>query len=238
MKKKIYELLKLLLCLLFFFFFPNFFVIILNFLGIDVVKFNGIGTATYQFIITIIMAFVFACSYFKEIKKDFKKFFNKNIIKNILYIIKMFIIFMLIKYVVSFISAFIMMALGFDISNMTSINQSMIEEYVKAAPILMFITTAILAPIYEEILFRIGFKRNIKNRFLFIIISGSLFGLLHIFPLDDGVSLLLGITQSISYVTMGIVLSYIYIKNDNIFMSIGVHFLNNLISVIALISML
>ena len=48
----------------------------------------------------------------------------------------------------------------------------------------MFISTSILAPIYEEILFRLGFKKCINNKLMFIIISGTLFGLIHIFPTD------------------------------------------------------
>ena len=38
---------------------------------------------------------------------------------------------------------------------------------------------------------------------------------MHVFPLEDGVELLLGITQSISYVTMGIFLSLVYYKTNN-----------------------
>ena len=78
----------------------------------------------------------------------------------------------------------------------------------------------------------------ITNKYLYIIISGTLFGLLHIFPLSDGITLILGIIQSISYVVMGIYFSYIYYKTDNIFISMGLHLLNNLLSVIMMLNML
>ena len=102
----------------------------------------------------------------------------------------------------------------------------------------MAISTSLFAPIYEEFLFRLGFRKVLGNNMLFVIISGVLFGLLHIFPLDDGVSLTLGIFQSISYVSMGIFLAYVYKKYNNIFYSIGIHFLNNFISILTMINML
>lgn len=236
MRDRLYNILKLVLCLLFFFFIGNILKFTLNIFGINVDNLSVLKEALFQTIASFIMCIVLFLLYRKRVIKDFKEFINK-FGKNIVYVIKMFILFMIVKYVVSFISVFIMILLGFDTSSMTSVNQNLIESYIKTAPILMFLTTSIFAPFYEEILFRLGFKKVFKNKWLFIIISGSLFGLMHVFPLSDGVELLLGITQSISYVTMGIFLSLIYYKTDNIFMSIGVHFLNNFISIITMINM-
>ena len=83
-----------------------------------------------------------------------------------------------------------------------------------------------------------GFKKVIKNKILFVLISGFIFGIMHIFPLSDGVDLTLGIMQSITYVTMGIFLAYSYQKTNNIFTSIGIHFLNNFLSVLVMINMM
>ena len=73
----------------------------------------------------------------------------------------------------------------------------------------------------------------VKASPILMVLSVLLFG-----PLDEGVTLSLGIIQSISYVTMGMLFSYIYYKTDNIFISVGLHILNNLLSVIAIIGML
>ena len=52
---------------------------------------------------------------------------------------------------------------------------------------------------------------------LFVLISGFIFGIMHVFPLENGMPLVLGVVQSISYITMGIFLAHIYNKTDNIF---------------------
>lgn len=237
MKEKIYNLLKLLLCFIFFFCIGDIFSYVLGIFGIDVTKFSNKVLVIYQFIMSFIIFIVLFFTYKKTIKKDYESF-RKEKNKNITYIIKMFVIFMIVKYLVSFISVLIMTLLNFDTSSMTSVNQNLIESYVKASPILMLISTAIFAPFYEEVLFRLGFKKVFKNKYIFVILSGMIFGLMHVFPLEDGIPLMLGIMQSITYVTMGIFLSYVYYKMDNIFISIGIHFLNNLLSVLAMINML
>lgn len=236
MKRKIYETLKLILCLLFFLFIGEILRFAFGIFGIDVNSFSNKNFVVYQLVVSLFMFIILFKLYYKTIKEDYNRF-KKNIIKNALKILKLFIFFMFIKYIVSIVSVLIMMAFNLDTSSLTSVNQELIETYLKTSPILMFISTVLLAPFYEEILFRLGFKKLLKNKYIYIILSGTIFGLLHIFPLEEGISLALGITQSISYVTMGIILSYIYFKNDNIFMSIGVHFLNNLLSIIAMLSM-
>lgn len=263
MKKRVYELLKLVVCLLFFFFIGDIITFFLKLFGININNLSNNGVVIYQFGVSLIMVIYIFIIYYKNIKKDFRRFKNNNTLtyemkvstsrekikkeeilkvkssikKNIAYIIKTFFIFMVVKYIVSFISVLIMVLLGFNTSSMTSVNQNLIQTYLKTSPILMFFTTAIFAPFYEEVLFRLGFRKVIKNKYLFIIISGVVFGILHVFPLEDGVDILLGISQSISYVTMGIFLSYIYAKTDNIFMSIGIHFLNNFLSVLVMLNM-
>ena len=129
------------------------------------------------------------------------------------------------------------------LKNNLSKNISLIIKYFIIFTILKysvsFLSVIILTIFkYEEILFRLSFKKVITNKYLYIIISGTLFGLLHIFPLSDGITLILGIIQSISYVVMGIYFSYIYYKTDNIFISMGLHLLNNLLSVIMMLNML
>lgn len=236
-KEKIYNILKLLICLVFFFSISNITIFIFKIFNIDKTNITLFDNTLYQFIVSLILFILLFILYFNTIKKDFKDF-KKNLKTNILYILKLFVIFILLKYMITIISTFIIILLKYDTSNLLSNNQEMVEKYVKAAPFLMFLSMSILGPFYEECIFRLGFKKVINNKWIYIIVSGSLFGLLHVFPLNEGVSLILGIVQSISYVTMGIFFSYIYYKTDNIFISIGLHFLNNFLSVLAMMSML
>lgn len=235
MREKIYNVLKLILCFFSFFYIGTLLKIILELFNIDILSSNK-GVVISQFILSFILFILLLFVYFKDIKKDFKHFFaNPN--KSISYVIKMFIVFMVVKYVVGLISVLVCMLLKLDTNSITSVNQELIKEYVKTYPLLMIISTSVLAPFYEESLFRMGIRKVIKNRFIYIIVSGSLFGLLHVFPLDEGISVLVGVVQSISYVTMGLFFSYIYSKTDNIFNTIGIHFLNNFLSVLTMLSM-
>lgn len=235
MKEKLISILKLLFGILLFFIVGT---ITKNLL--DIFNFNidsEMRLILLQLISSIIIFVLLFLIYFKEIKKDFLVF-NKNIKDKIIKIIKLFLVFLVVKYIVSFVTAIIMMLLKLDMNSITSVNQELIETYIKRAQFLMAISTSLLAPIYEELLFRLGFKKVFGNNMLFVVISGTLFGLLHVFPLEDGISLTLGIVQSISYVSMGIFLAYVYKKYNNIYYSIGIHFLNNFISILTMINML
>ncbi|MBQ3021400.1 MAG: CPBP family intramembrane metalloprotease [Bacilli bacterium] len=236
-KEKLYNLLKILFSLLCFFNIGSILKLVLKLFNIDLTTISTKGLVIYQLVLSLIMFSILLLIYFKDIKKDFKKL-KGNIKSSIWYIIKTFIIFMIVKYIVSFISVLIMTLLGFDTTSFTSVNQNLIQDYIKVAPILMVFTTSFLGPFYEEILFRLGFKKVLGKGIWFVIISGFIFGVMHVFPLEEGIPLALGIVQSISYVTMGIFLAHIYNKTDNIFLSIGVHFLNNFLSVLTMINMI
>ncbi len=234
-KNRIYNILKLLICLVFFFSLNDISSLILKLLNIN--SLSNKENVILQFILSLVLVLFTTILYINTIKKDYKKLKN-NLSKNISLIIKYFIIFTILKYSVSFLSVIILTIFKYDTTNIISNNQNLIQEYIKASPILMFISVSFLGPYYEEILFRLSFKKVITNKYLYIIISGTLFGLLHIFPLSDGITLILGIIQSISYVVMGIYFSYVYYKTDNIFISMGLHLLNNLLSVIMMLNML
>ena len=236
LKDKIYNTLKLLLCLVFFFSISNITSLFLNVFNIDKNKIGLFGNTLYQFIVSFILFALLLILYKDTIKKDFKNL-KKDFKNNIIYIIKTFLIFIIVKYLVSILSSIIMVLCGLGTENIVSVNQSILEDYIKAAPLLMLISVAFLGPFYEEGIFRLAFKKVIDNKWLYIIISGSLFGILHVFPLSDGVTLPVGIIQSISYVTMGMFFSYVYYKKDNIFFTVGLHFLNNFISVLVMLKM-
>ena len=236
MREKIFNILKILLCLVFFFSFSYISRFFLKIFGVSYSNFSVRGEAIYQFVASILIFILVLFVYFDKFKNDFI-YAKKNIGSVIRKIFLYFIIFMIIKYIVSFISVIICMILGYDVNSITSVNQDMIESYVKTYPLLMTFSAAIFAPFYEEGIFRLGFKKAIKNKWLFIIISGSIFGLMHVFPLEQGVTLAVGLIQSITYVTMGIVFSFIYYKTDNIYYTIGIHLLNNLISILVMINL-
>ncbi|MEG0365911.1 MAG: type II CAAX endopeptidase family protein [Coprobacillus sp.] len=117
-------------------------------------------------------------------------------------------------------------------------NQALIETITKSSPVLMIITTVLLAPILEEIIFRgilFGWAYEINPK-LAHFISAFVFALLHII-----LALLAGNVaewiQIFSYFLMAIVLSYLYEKTNNIFVPVLTHTLNNLITMLLIIFM-
>lgn len=235
MKKEYFKyLIKLIVCFLLFYFIGDILKWTLTLFNINIT--NKL-IVILQLICSSIILIILILLYKKDIKKELNKL-TKIKEKVIGYILKMFLIFMVVKFLVGILSGIILLLFNMDIESLNSVNQSTIELLAKESPLLIFISASILAPIYEELLFRLGIKKVIKNKYLFIITSGLVFGLLHIFPLSEGITLTLGIIQSITYVTMGIFLAYIYENSGNIVNSIGVHFLNNLLSILVVINSL
>lgn len=115
----------------------------------------------------------------------------------------------------------------------TSENQATIELALSLdiRPFIV-ITILILAPIIEEFIFRKFLIKFLKGRmssnWLPYIISIFIFAIIHMgLSIDDLVFLPAYLILS-SFITLG----YKY-SNDNIYVSIGIHFLNNLLSLVA-----
>lgn len=155
--------------------------------------------------------------YKKELKEDiqdFKKNYKSYLLKYIgLYILGVFL--MMISNIV----------IGHFIGTSVSNNEIELRKLINDYPIYMFLSTCIFAPFIEEMIFRKTVKKILINKYAFIIISGLIFGALHITDFTDYKQLLLGI----SYIIMGIDFAYIYHKTNNIFTTMTFHFMHNLI---------
>jgi membrane protease YdiL (CAAX protease family) len=159
----------------------------------------------------------------KAFRKDAKQVANRpgKAIKEIL--IGFFLVY------VSMILAQLFMEYVLGVS-LVSENESTIARMFVNEPltlVLLFLLLCVFTPIVEEIVFRkvlCNFFEPRMGRVWAIVLSGAVFGLMHVIAFGDFV-------QSIPYVVMGLVFGYIYYRAEkNIFVPIGVHFLNNLIS--------
>lgn len=111
----------------------------------------------------------------------------------------------------------------------TSANESAVRELIKKLPIYMFFSSAVYAPICEELIFRKSFKKIFCFKWLFIIMSGFIFGGVHVLSGFSGWSDLLYL---IPYCAPGFVLAYAYQKTGNIMVSMSIHFVHNFILVV------
>lgn len=156
---------------------------------------------------------------------DFKRFKNSRM-KNILFVF----LGLISCYILSAVVAYIYEILG--VSGVSDNQDTINLALNSSAKIPMIISVVIFAPIVEEILFRKLLFGTLEENFKFpsvvvIIISTLVFSLIHV----AGGGNLIYIFQ---YIPLAFVITFsYYISNRNIFVPMGIHFLNNLISVIA-----
>lgn len=112
----------------------------------------------------------------------------------------------------------------------TSENEMAIQGLFSSDPVqivMLFLLLCVFTPIVEEVVFRkvlYNFLQPRTSDIVAILLSGAIFGLMHVIAYQDFI-------QSIPYIFMGLVFGYIYYRaNKNIYVTIGVHFLNNFIS--------
>lgn len=177
--------------------------------------YNVLYRSIYLIIMGLIYIIFITFIYKDELKKDIKEIKIKTII----------------KYIPTYMIGLLLM-IGSNIiaskitGNTLSQNEINVRETIKIMPLYMCFSSVIFAPFIEEITFRKTFRNIISNGYLFIIISGFIFGLIHISNVGNGFEEFIMIMP---YILMGIDLSYIYYKSDNIFTTIIIHSMHNLI---------
>ncbi len=190
---------------------------LINLIGINYNNLNltikTVYLACYQAILTLIIIYI----YRKDIIPDFKIFVKNNV-----------------KYFKKYIKYWFLM-LGLMVSSnliitiftttQISDNQSIIIDTLKTAPIYTFVITVLIAPILEELVFRLSFRKIFSHtNILFIITSGLVFGSMHVLGTCTSLIDLLFI---IPYSIPGFIFAYCYIKSENIFVPISLHFIHN-----------
>ncbi len=192
---------------------------ILKLFNINSSSLSSLNKNIYLISTSIIYLVFIIFMYKDELKFDFNKLKGK-FIDNI------------VKYIPYYIVGVLLMAISnIIISKFTNVNLSEneinVRNYIKLFPIYMTFSTVIYAPIVEEITFRKTFRNIINNKYLFIILSGLIFGIVHLSSSSFNDCLMI-----IPYILMGITLSYIYYKSDNILTTISLHSMHNLILLI------
>ena len=231
MKDNVKNIFKLIISFVLFFNLSLVIAYIFKLVGINYSDFNYIDYACLNTFIELIMFVVVILFYKKYLKKDLVlfKLNKKDYIKKI---ISYFLIFLVVKYGVALFSSLLLVMLGSDL--VTSENQEAVVNLAKTLPFMMMISTSLLAPFVEEGIFRLGIRKVINNKYLFILVSGLIFGFMHIFPTE--LPLYVALIESLNYVTMGLLLAYIYNETDNIYVVVIIHALNNLLSMLMILA--
>ena len=206
------------LCLLFLLFFFSYYfrIIPIKLFRLNPKKDNAILTLFSDIVLLIILLLI----YRKELIKEFK-IFKKNFLDNIDIATKYWLLGLFIMLISNLIISFI---LKVDTAN----NEKLVRNMISNSPWIMLLTAGIIAPIIEELVFRKSFKNAFPNKYIFIISSGLIFGMLHVVSATTMLELL----YIIPYSSLGIAFAIIYYKTDTIFSSIFVHILHNSILIL------
>ncbi len=201
------------------------FIIVTFSLKFDYTTLNAYLNLIFDLIMVVLVGWILKDTLIEQ-WHDFKKDLKGNLIYGGL-------IGVAIIYGVGFLGGIITLILG---ANVSSENQQLIESIISVYPVIMAISSVILAPILEEMIFRcivFGwlYEFNPKLAHLF---SGFVFGFVHIMMsvLSGNMSEWI---QIFTYFFMGMGLSYLYEKKNNIFVPMLSHGIYNLISILTIL---
>ncbi len=190
-----------------------------SFLSLFHINYNEMSLpfkVTYLIIFEIFLMGLIVLVLNKKISKDFQNMrkYHKEYFKK-------YFKFWLISVGIMMLSNFI---INFFVKTGISANEETIRETFKISPIYIFFSSVIFAPVVEELVFRQSLKNIIPNKYIFIIISGIIFGGLHVITSLTSVTDLLYL---IPYCAPGFAFAYILADSDNIFIPISLHFMHN-----------
>ena len=220
MKEKTINVVK---CIFLFILFFTISAIPVLILRIDISKFNDLETVIYSLSCSLLFLSIIMLCYRKTLIKDFKPYF-KNFAKNFENSFKYYLVGV---GVMIFSNLIITLLFQGDLST----NETLVRSYIKASPLLMAIDISFYAPLAEELLFRKSIRDVVKNKWLYIFISGFIFGGMHVIGTEG----LIGLLYLIPYCSLGFTFAYIYAKTDNIYSSIMIHFMHNTLTLILLL---
>ena len=184
-------------------------------------RLNNFNYFIFNTIPYLVLLIYYLIIYKKTFINYFKKLNKKNILHTIIIWLIGFILMLLANYIINYII----------IPNGLSPNELGNRELLYNHKITYFILFCILIPILEEISFRLEFKHNIKNNYIFLILSSILFAIIHIISINSLIELL----YIIPYLILGITFSGIYIKTNNILCNIIAHIIHNTITVLIIL---
>jgi uncharacterized protein len=167
--------------------------------------------ALYELLMLVIIIYMFQ-SHLKEKLQDLRKNHQHYFTEYFKY--------WLLAFGLMALANMVIQMFGGDVAS----NQNAIDEIFNDNPLYVFYSAVIIAPLLEELVFRLGFRYIFKTDYLFIIFSGLTFGFIHILAAENIVNELIFL---IPYSIPGFVFAYVLTKSKNIFVPIGLHFMHN-----------
>ena len=165
----------------------------------------------FKYIVLIIMFIIIDHKYLKEKWRDFIKNFKKYLpiaFKN-----------WLIGFLVMITSNIIISQFISGIGQ----NESSVQNLITKLPVIAIILTTVFAPLVEEMVFRKYLQPCVDNKILYMILSGFIFGFIHISIETNILELFL----IIPYGALGFMFAKTINETDNIYTTIMMHMFHN-----------
>ena len=210
-----------------------YFLILPNFLSAILKKyFSNQGKLVSNITLSIAEILIFLvlfAIYRKTIVEDFKKFkkdYKKKLDVGFKYYFAGFAVMIASNLILALISGGI------------AANESANREYLKMYPLYSVIAMAIVGPMVEEIVFRLGFRKAFKKWLPYALFSGLFFGGMHVYTAYAGHSfayILKHWTQAlyvIPYGSLGFAFAKAYYDTDNIWTTMTIHMLHNTFTIL------
>lgn len=216
MKDKIITVLKNIIIFEVYYLLPVLFNYILEITNINISNFSKVGIMIILYTFELVPALFMIIIHRKALKDDtktFKDYFTKNIDKY-------FRLWLLALFLMSASNMIITFITGSTISN----NEEAIRSMADVIPIYTIITSALIAPIAEELAYRKTIGNIFSNKWLSIFMSGLIFGLAHVISTYTNIIDLLYI---IPYGLFGSIFMYIYLDSKSIYTTIIIHTFHN-----------
>lgn len=186
-------------------------------LGIDTATLPNITKAIYMFAYEVITLAIIMYLLREQLKKqwnDLKKNHRTYFKKYFKYWFLMLGLMMLSNLIILMIEP-----------QSTAGNEELIRSIFSEMPIYMYLSAVVIAPLMEELVFRLSIRNIFPHTdWLFIIVSGLIFGGMHVI---GNVNTWIDILYLIPYSIPGFVFAYVLTKSNNVFVGSGLHFVHN-----------
>lgn len=184
--------------------------------GININTMSNTVKVFYMIVYELLMISIIILLLNQKLKKDF----HNILLHHKEYYSKYFKVYLIGLGIMYISNAFIIFILGNNVAG----NESTIRSLFQISPLYIYLSAVCFAPIVEELVFRQGICNIFGRNYLFILISGLVFGGLHVIGNVQNISDLLYL---IPYCSLGFAFAYMLYKTDNIFVSMGFHFFHN-----------
>lgn len=110
-------------------------------------------------------------------------------------------------------------------------NEEANREFLEMYPFYSVLAIPVLAPLTEEMVFRLNFKETFTKRVPFVLATGIIFGFMHVVL---SATTLKDFLYILPYSALGIAFGWAYYDSDNIWTSIIMHVFHNTLTVFIL----